>query len=146
MVYKIILNKIEDDIVLKEYYSILNDVIDYSENKGINIRENIFGYEDEKFEYLFVFCNIMDFNFLKNLIIENNIEILESLDFTENLIKIIKDNQLNDFKQKLHDFSFIDEKINNFILSNISKDDILDKILDKGIESLSEIELEILQK
>ena len=48
MVHKIILNKIEDEIVLREYYSILNDVIDYSENKGINIKQSWKFYKNKK--------------------------------------------------------------------------------------------------
>lgn len=144
MVTKVTIKNISDEVLLEKHNEFFNNLFDYYENKGINIRSLILINEDEEFEYIYLFLDSMDLKFFLNNLIENDIEILHQEDYTDKLLDIIKSNKLEEFMQKFVDLTFLEEVIRNFIINNVTKDIILDKMLDFGKESLNQLELEIL--
>lgn len=144
MLIKLKIYKMSDEDLYERNPNLVNDLNDYEETNNSNLMSKIISYEDEKYEHIFIFSNLMDVNFLKNKFIEMNIEILEFEDFTDTLINLIKENKLNEFKNKFDYFETLEDNFENFILRNITKDDVLDKIIDFGKSSLTDLENKIL--
>ena len=98
------------------------------------------------FEYLYFFLNQYQLNSLINIINNNNIEILDKKDFKNDLLKIINENNLEKLREIFEDKDSFDFLVKEFYLNYVSKDMILDKMLNIGKSFLTEIDYEILSK
>ena len=117
------------------------DRFDISLFDRILIKESTCG----KYEYLYFFLSQEQINSLVNLFIENGVEILSKFDFTEEMVKYVKDNEIVNFKKQFIDFETKDELISLFYEKSVGKDDILDKIIKFGTESLTNDDFDVLK-
>jgi hypothetical protein len=99
-----------------------------------------------EFEYLYLFINQIELNSFMNIVLDNGSIIFHKYDFTDDLINIIINNKLEEFKSKFElEFDF-DEIFNLFYNESITKDIVLDKICFSGKNSLNELDYDILRQ
>jgi hypothetical protein len=97
-----------------------------------------------EFEYLYLFLNQVELNSFINIVLAEDTTIFYKYDFTDDLINIIINNKLDEFKSKFElEFDF-DELLGLFYDESITKDIVLDKICFSGKNSLNESDYNIL--
>jgi hypothetical protein len=99
----------------------------------------------EKYEFIYIFMDYNETNFFINLLLHNKIPIIEKSDFTNDFKEIIINDKIDKFKEKIIDFGNFDEVLEIFYNNYIITDDILDKICYKGINSLNDLDKNILK-
>ncbi len=121
--------------------------VDFNEISGLNLSDYLIAEDSScgKFEYAYIFGNDMICNLAINSFLKNEIPIYSREDFTDNLIEIVNNNNIEDFKNSLCEHSRdCDELIESFIEEHITQDMVLDKITSLGMESLKEYDYKIL--
>jgi len=100
-----------------------------------------------KYEYIFIFCEEEDVKSLISIFLRNKITVFETEYVTDYIFEIINSNKSEDFKNELCESSKdnFDEIISKFIFEHITKDMVLDKINNLGIQSLTEQDYSILK-
>jgi hypothetical protein len=99
----------------------------------------------DTYEYLYLFMNVDELNGFIGLLLEQGITIHSKKDYTNELLSIIVNNKVDEFKDEF-DLSFnIDELISMFYDMAVSKDDVLDKASYNGFNSLTENDYRILK-
>ena len=98
------------------------------------------------YEYLYLFLNQAELNTFINIALKEDTTIFYKNDFTDDLINIIINNKLDEFKSEFDlGFDFY-ELFTFFYLESITKDMILDKICFNGKDSLTKYDYEILEQ
>ena len=99
-----------------------------------------------EFEYLYLFLNQVELNSFINIALAEDTTIFYKYDFTDDLINIIINNKLDEFKSEFElEFDF-DELLGLFYDESITKDIVLDKICFSGKNSLNESDYNILDQ
>jgi hypothetical protein len=122
--------------------------IDFNETSGLNLSDYLVAEDSScgKFEYTYIFGSDMICNFAINSFLKNEIPIYSREDFTDNLIEVINNNKIEDFKNSLCEHTRdCDELIENFIEEHITQDMVLDKINALGINALTKQDYSILK-
>lgn len=127
-----------------DIYSIYHDFIDIH---GLSIFDRMLVKNSlcGDYEYLYLFLNQEELNTFINLLLEKNISIYSKEDYTETLVRIVIDNRINYFKNLFDDIFNIDELIRLFYESTITKDNVLDKALFNGFDSLTDDDYKVLK-
>ena len=99
-----------------------------------------------QYDIIYTFFSKEMVDHLTELMIEADITIFKREDFTNQIIKLIIDNDLESFKNKLDYVVEFDNIIDIVSEEEIIVDTILDKILNEGENSLTEREQFILKK
>jgi hypothetical protein len=143
MVTKIkISNESEDEKIIKVFNDFLNEnimILDYlilSKNSDCG-----------KFEYIYFFENQDICNSFIRILLDNKIIVYEVEDVTNSVCEIINLNKSEEFKNEFCQSSKdnFDEIISRFTFEHITKDMVLDKINNLGIQSLTEQDYSILK-
>lgn len=124
----------------------IND--EFEDANGFSIFDRMLVKDSDcgEFEYLYLFINQVELNSFMNILLDNGSTIFHKYDFTDDLINIIINNKLVDFKSKFEiDFDF-DELLGLFYNESITKDIVLDKICFSGKDSLNESDYNILKQ
>jgi|DEB19_MinimDraft_2_1074335.scaffolds.fasta_scaffold168467_1 hypothetical protein len=124
----------------------IND--EFEDANGFSIFDRMLVKDSDcgEFEYLYLFINQVELNSFMNILLDNDSTIFHKYDFTDDLINIIINNKLDEFKSKFEiDFDF-DELLNLFYNESITKDIVLDKICFSGKDSLNESDYNILKQ
>lgn len=96
------------------------------------------------YEYLYLFMDTMELNYFLYLLSERGIEVYENVDFTDNFKTIVKNNNLDYFKSKLSDLYTFNDLIVKFYNDVMTVDDVLDKMIDLGKDSLNNYDKKLL--
>lgn len=99
-----------------------------------------------EYEYLYLFINEYELNTFINIILTEDTTIFNKRDFTNDLIDIIVNNNLDEFKSKFELFFDFDDIIGDFYLKAITKDIVLDKMCFSGKDSLTKFDYKILNQ
>ena len=140
MVTRIKIKNIPNQSVFGDVFSEFEDI------HGMDITSKILVRESDclRYEYLYIFADTYQFNSLINLLEGNGVNILESVDFTDKLVNIIVTNKTNAFINQFPKMFDFDTIIEDFTITNIDKDDVLDKISKLGLENLTPCDYKIL--
>lgn len=98
----------------------------------------------DTYEYLYLFMNVDELNGFIGLLLEQNITIYSKKDYTNELLSIIINNKVDEFKNEFDSSFNTDELISIFYDVAVSKDDVLDKASYNGFDSLTENDYRIL--
>lgn len=134
-------NNSEFDVSFKIYQ-------DFNDANGFSVFDKMLVRDSEcgDYEFLYLFLNQMELDSFINIILDNDTTIYYKSDFTNELIDIIINNKLDEFKSKFElDFDF-DEIFSLFYSESITKDMVLDKICFNGKDSLTKHDYEILEQ
>ena len=118
------------------------DIHNFSVFDRMLVKESVCG----EYEYVYLFLNQLELNTFINIILSEDTIIYEKYDFTDELIKIIINNKVDEFIDEfVLDFDF-DYILKLFYSESITKNIVLDKICFNGKESLTEYDYEILEQ
>lgn len=145
MVTKIIIDLLNSDDI--KFDNVVSNLEDYYESFGVDIQDMIISEtdSDSMLESLYLFSGSSELSVFENALLKNEINIHKKLDFTNDLKSIILNNEIEDFKNRFITFDSLDELVDNFIKGYLTKDDILDKVITFGRESLTDTEIDILE-
>lgn len=96
------------------------------------------------YEYLYLFMDTMELNYFLSLLSERGIEVYENVDFTNTLKSMVKNNNLDFFKNKLSDLYTFNVLMDKFYGDVMTVDDVLDKMIDLGKDSLNNYDKKLL--
>ncbi len=138
--------KIENLACASLYFDVLEDFRDMHE---IDMSDFMLVKESpcQKYEYLYVFLPEHQINAFVSLIHKYEIKLYLDVDFTEEMLGIVTNNKLAEFKtQFVLDYNVeFDELIDIFYDSHITIDIVLDKANDYGFDSLTERDYKVLK-
>jgi hypothetical protein len=117
----------------------------FEDTHGFNFTDCMLVSDCDKYEYLYLFMNDFEIQTFLNLLVEFKVEVLSRTDFTEEMIDVLMNNDIDKFKENFNGMTYLEEVIENFGFQNIDKDMILDKISKHGIKSLSDFDYKILK-
>jgi hypothetical protein len=104
-----------------------------------------FGKRLEDYECIYSLLNEKEKKSFLNILTLNGIEVISTDDFTDEFINILLSNKMEGFRGGLdYESALFDELIEYVYLNEITKENILDKINDLGIDSLNENDYKIL--
>jgi hypothetical protein len=142
MVTKIVFSQDVDD---SKVFKCLND---FNEKHNIFLQEYILAEDSDcgEFEYVYLFLdNYLLLNSFFSILRENKIEPISHQEYTDEMVKVISENRVEEFKSKMsEEYELFDFIIEDFTLNNITKDMVLDKMLNLGQNSLNEVDYKIL--
>ncbi len=100
-----------------------------------------------EYEYVYIFGSALVVDVFINELLLNKVPVLSKEDFTDELINIINNDTISEFKYKLshNDVLVVDNNIDNFYFKNITPDMILDKKNKFKVFDLTEIEKRIME-
>lgn len=90
-----------------------------------------------KYEYLYLFMNQEELNYFINLLLNYDITIHSKKDYTDELLSLIVNNKIDEFKSQFDSFFEMDAMITFFYNMNVTKDDVLDKANFNGFNTLT---------
>jgi hypothetical protein len=99
-----------------------------------------------EYEYLYLFMNQEELNSFIGLLLDNDMTIYSKKDYTDEMVSIIVNNKIDDFKKEFESSFDIDTLVKSFYETSITKDNILDKISLSGIKSLNDNDYEVLNQ
>jgi hypothetical protein len=97
-----------------------------------------------EYEYLYLFMNQEELNSFIGLLLDKDMTIYSKKDYTDEMVSIIVNNKIHDFKEEFESSFDIDTLVKSFYETTITKDNILDKISLNGIKSLNDYDYEVL--
>lgn len=119
----------------------------FEDTHGVGFSDCMLVKESEcgDYEYLYLFMDDYKISSFFNLLIEFKIEVLSKINFTENMINILMNNDIEGFRTNFKGMSYFDKVIENFGFDNVDKDMVLDKILKHGLKSLNDFDYKVLK-
>ncbi len=120
---------------------------DFEEINGFPLTDKILVNESEcgKYEYVYVFLPQDTLDSLINIILNHNTVIYSKKDFTIEMIDILMENKLDDFKSTFEPYYEFDSIVSDFYNENIDVDMVLDKANKYGFEILTKNDYSILK-
>jgi hypothetical protein len=120
---------------------------DFEEINGFPLTDKILVNESEcgKYEYVYVFLPQDTLDSLINIILNHNTVIYSKKDFTIEMIDILMENKLDDFKSTFEPYYEFDSIVSDFYNENIDVDMVLDKANKVGFDSLTENDYTVLK-
>jgi hypothetical protein len=97
-----------------------------------------------EYEYLYLFMNQEELNSFIGLLLDKDMTIYSKKDYTDEMVSIIVNNKIHDFKEEFESSFDIDTLIKSFYETSITKDNILDKINLNGIKYLNDYDYKVL--
>jgi hypothetical protein len=145
----------------KDFYTMKNNVVfyievfsDQSDHKDEELFElGMFFHEHKEVKFMFgpgSKTNDEFFVFIDVLLTNEFFNMLSKIDCQFKVLNVTESILTGDFSNAIYDYVFSEEEnrsiLNEFRESKLTKDMVLDMILEKGMEVLSEVEINVLRR